>query len=173
MEHVFLGIGSNVGDRLRFLGDAVLKLRSVPATRVVKVSSVYETEPVGIKNQSDFLNAAVAVQTAIGAEELYAHIKFIEKAIGRVGRARWGPREIDIDILLYGDRVIDTPTIVIPHREMLNRRFVLQPLAEIGPSTVHPLTHKTIEELIAECKDSNLVRKSPEMTQTFFTALQE
>jgi len=173
MENVFLGIGSNVGDRLGFLEKAVRQLRTIPGTKVVKVSSVYETEPVGVKDQSYFLNAAVAAQTSISAEEFYAHIKLIEKELGRVQSVRWGPREIDIDILLFGDHVIDTSSLVVPHSEMLNRKFVLQPLAEIAPTTAHPLAHRTIEVLLTECSDPNVVRKFPEMIQQFFTAQQE
>ena len=111
MENVFLGIGSNVGDRIHFLTEAVRKLRAVPSTRVVKISSVYETEPVGVKNQNDFLNAVVLVQTSMGVADFHSRIKLIEKEIGRVERNRWGPREIDIDILLFGDRVINETAI--------------------------------------------------------------
>jgi 2-amino-4-hydroxy-6-hydroxymethyldihydropteridine diphosphokinase len=97
----------------------------------------------------------------------------IEKEIGRVERSRWGPREIDIDILLYGDRVINETVMTIPHAEMVNRRFVLQPLAEIAPETVHPFLHKTVKDLLAECKDSNVVERSIQLTQSFITTLQE
>jgi len=173
MENVFLGIGSNVGDRIRFLTEAVRRLRGAPGTQVMKVSSVYETEPVGVKNQNDFLNVVVLVETSIGVVDFHSQIKLIEKEIGRVERKRWGPREIDIDILLFGDRVINEATIVIPHTEMVNRRFVLQPLAEIAPETVHPLAYKTVKELLAECNDSNVVDRSTELTRSLFTTLQE
>ena len=173
MENVFLGIGSNVGDRIHFLTEAVRKLRATPSTRVVKISSVYETEPVGVKNQNDFLNAVVLVHTSMGVADFHSRIKLIEKEIGRVERNRWGPREIDIDILLYGDRVINETVMTIPHAEMVNRRFVLQPLAEIAPGTVHPFLHKTVKDLLAECKDSNVVERSIQLTQSLFTTLQE
>jgi 2-amino-4-hydroxy-6-hydroxymethyldihydropteridine diphosphokinase len=173
MENVFLGIGSNVGDRIQFLVEAVRKLRAIPATRILKVSSVYETEPVGVKNQNDFLNAVVLVQTSIDVADFHSRIKLIEKEIGRVERDRWGPREIDIDILLFEDRVINETAITIPHAEMVNRRFVLQPMAEIAPETVHPLVHKTVKDLLAKCKDSNVVECSTQLTQSFFTTLQE
>ena len=130
MENVFLGIGSNIGDRLHFLTEAVRKLRAIPSSGVVQISSVYETEPVGVKNQNDFLNAVVLVQTSMGVADFHSRIKSIEKELGRVERSRWGPREIDVDILLFGDRVINQAAIAIPHPEMVNRRFVLQPLAE-------------------------------------------
>ena len=100
MENVFLGIGSNVGDRLHFLAEAVRKVKGLPATSIVKVSSVYKTEPVGVKNQDDFLNAVVWVQTTVALAVFHSRMKKIEKEMGRVERIRWGPREIDIDILL-------------------------------------------------------------------------
>jgi 2-amino-4-hydroxy-6-hydroxymethyldihydropteridine diphosphokinase len=173
MENVFLGIGSNIGDRLHFLTEAVRKLRTIPSSGVVKISSVYETEPVGVKNQNYFLNAVVLVQTSMGVADFHSRIKSIEKELGRVDRSRWGPREIDIDILLFGDRVINQAAIVIPHPEMVNRRFVLQPLAEIAPETVHPLFHKPVKDLLAECNDANVVECLTQLTHSFLTTLQE
>jgi 2-amino-4-hydroxy-6-hydroxymethyldihydropteridine pyrophosphokinase len=173
MHDVFLGIGSNVGDRSNFLADAVRKLRAAPTTRIVKVSSVYETEPVGVKEQSGFLNAAVWVQTSIGVHDFHSRIKLIEKKIGRLKRTHWGPREIDIDILLFGDLVLNEAGIVIPHTEMVNRKFVLEPLAEIAPETVHPAVHKTIKTLLAECNDTSAVDRSAHLTNSLFTALKE
>ena len=173
MENVFLGIGSNVGDRIFFLAEAVRKLRAAPATRVVKVSSVYETEPVGVKNQGDFLNAVVWAQTSIGVAAFHSVIKLIEKEIGRLERSRWGPREIDIDILLFGELIINEAAIVIPHAEMVNRKFVLRPLAEIAPATVHPVVHTTMKDLLAECRDTNAVELSAQMTASLITTLKE
>ena len=173
MENVFLGIGSNVGDRMHFLAEAVRKLRAIPTLRVMKISSVYVTEPVGVKDQNEYLNAVVSTQTSAGVTDFHLRIKSIEKEIGRVERERWGPREIDIDILLFGDRIISEAAITIPHAEMVNRRFVLQPLAEISPETVHPLLHKTVRDLLAECKDSSVVECSAQLTQSFLTTLQE
>jgi 2-amino-4-hydroxy-6-hydroxymethyldihydropteridine diphosphokinase len=173
MENVFLGIGSNVGDRVHFLAEAVRKVRELSATRVVKVSSVYETEPVGVKNQDAFLNAVVWVQTSIELAAFHSRMKMFEKEAGRLERSRWGPREIDIDILLYGSHVMNGDVVVVPHKEMVNRKFVLQPFAEIAPETIHPLEHKTIRELLAVCTDTNAVDISPELTRSFFTTLQE
>jgi len=173
MENVFLGIGSNVGDRVHFLAEAVRKVGGLTATRVVKISSVYETEPVGVKNQDAFLNAVVWVQTPIELAAFHSRMKMIEKEMGRVERVRWGPREIDIDVLLYGSHVMNGDAIVVPHKEMVNRKFVLQPFAEIAPETIHPLEHKTIKELLVVCIDTNAVNLSAELTRSLFTTLQE
>ncbi|MGA7160547.1 MAG: 2-amino-4-hydroxy-6-hydroxymethyldihydropteridine diphosphokinase [Bacteroidota bacterium] len=173
MDDVFLGIGSNMGDRIYFLAQAVRKMRELPSTHIVKVSSMYETEPVGVKNQGDFLNAVVWAQTSVGVADFHSRIKLIEKEIGRLKRIRWGPREIDIDILLYGNIVMNEATLTIPHAELINRKFVLQPLAEIASETVHPAVHKTVRALLAECKDTNSVERSAQLTRSFFTTLQE
>lgn len=173
MDNVFLGIGSNIGDRVYFLAQAVRKLRGIPSTRIVKVSSVYETEPVGVKNQGDFLNAVLWLQTLMGVVDFHSCIKSIEKEIGRLDRKRWGPREIDIDILLFGDVVVIDGTLAIPHAEMVNRKFVLQPLVEIAPEAVHPGVHKTIKVLLAECNDTNTVKHSAQLTHSLFTTMQE
>lgn len=173
MENVFLGIGSNVGDRVHFLAEAVRKVRALPTMSLVKVSSVYETEPVGVKNQDAFLNAVVWVQTTVALAVFHSRMQMIEKEMGRVERIRWGPREIDIDILLFGDHVMNDDGIVVPHKEMTNRKFVLQPFAEIAPETLHPVEHKTIQELLSVCNDTNAVELSAEMTRSLFITLQE
>jgi len=173
MENVFLGIGSYVGDRVQFLAGAVRKIREIPETRIVKVSSVYETEPVGVKSQDAFLNAVVWIQTPMALTVFHSRMKMIEKEIGRVERFRWGPREIDIDVLMYGDHVINGSAIVVPHKEMVNRKFVLKPFAEISPETIHPSEHKTIKELLAVCNDTNAVDVSAEMTRSLSITLQE
>lgn len=173
MHDVFLGIGSNVGDRVRYLADAVRELKTLPSSGIVSFSSVYETEPVGIKEQRSFLNAAVWMQTSFDVHEFHSRLKSIERDVGRQERIRWGPREIDIDILLFGDLMIDEPTLRIPHREMVNRKFVLQPLAEIAPEIIHPASQKRIRELLDECDDSSAVDRSELMTEAFSQICEE
>jgi 2-amino-4-hydroxy-6-hydroxymethyldihydropteridine diphosphokinase len=130
---VFVGLGSNVGDRLGYLRAAVAALRAVDGVEVVATSSVYETDPVG-PEQPDFLNAVVELATDVAAEELLRTCKRIEADLGRVPRDRWGPREIDLDLLVYGDRTIDSDDLVVPHAQLAARAFVLVPLEELAPA---------------------------------------
>lgn len=144
---VYLGLGTNVGDReqnlgraLEFLGKKISALRRAP---------LYETKAVGFVDQANFLNTVVAGQTTILPEELLQFVKQIEKAVGRVERFHWGPREIDIDILFYGDQVIDSPDLTIPHPRLTERDFALQPLFDLNPNFVHPGNHQTVADLLA------------------------
>lgn len=127
----FVGLGSNVGDRLAYLRGAVTALRDHAAVEIVRASSVYETAPVG-PEQPDFLNAVVEVTTHLDARALLAVLKAIENRLGRVPRERWGPREIDLDLLLAGDEVVSDEHLQVPHPRMQERAFVLVPLAELG-----------------------------------------
>jgi 2-amino-4-hydroxy-6-hydroxymethyldihydropteridine diphosphokinase len=128
----FAGIGSNVGDRLEYLRSAVARLPGV-----VRTSRVYETDPVG-PEQPDFLNAVVELETDLAPRELLDVFKRVERELGRTPTERWGPREIDIDLLLYGDERIDEPDLRVPHMQLVKRAFVLVPLAEIAPDVVVP-----------------------------------
>jgi 2-amino-4-hydroxy-6-hydroxymethyldihydropteridine diphosphokinase len=143
---VYLSLGSNLGDRARNLQDAVEQLRSLG--EVEAVSSFYETEPVGLKHQPWFLNCAVALRTQRMPRQLLSAVMQIEQALGRKRRVAKGPRTIDIDILLFGSSVIDLPSLVVPHPAMHERRFVLQPLAEIAPAARHPVLRRTARELL-------------------------
>ena len=173
MDDVFLGLGSNVGDRLRFLAGAVRALKQAPTLRVVKLSGIYRTEPVGVKDQPDFLNTVLGIQTSQDVHTLHSLVKSAEKELGRREGARWGPREIDIDILMFGSLVVNERDLTVPHSEMNKRRFVLQPLAEIAPGAVHPLARKKVAELLEECGDANIVERSEELTQMYFSLLEE
>ncbi len=130
---VYVGLGSNVGDRLAFLRAAVAALRAHDDVEVAAASSVYETDPVGAQ-QPDFLNAVVELETDLAAEDLLRVFKQIEADLGRVPRERWGPREIDLDLLVYGDRRVDTDELAVPHPQITARAFVLVPLEELAPA---------------------------------------
>jgi len=132
----YLGLGSNLGERAANLTEALRRLAQSPEIEVVRTSSAYETEPVGPQGQPDFLNQVAQVRVTCSARGLLAMIGRIEGEMGRVRTQRWGPRTIDLDILLYGDEIIDEPDLKIPHPQMLARAFVLVPLAEIAPELV-------------------------------------
>ena len=156
----FVGLGSNMGARESFLNRAVAELKKVRETKLVWASSVYETDPVGKTDQPKFLNAAVELETALEPKALFAEAKAIEKRIGRTTSERRGPREIDIDILLYDGLVFQDDEVTVPHAEMDKRKFVLVPLKEIAPDLVHPISGMTMEELVAACKDTGRVVQS-------------
>lgn len=157
MTNAYLSLGSNLGDARANIASAVEKLSFLGS--VEAISSLYTTEPVGFADQPWFLNVAVTLKTDILLEELLQRTKGIEKAMGRTASVRNGPRLIDVDILLYGDAVAATAALTVPHPWMHERRFVLEPLAEIAPEAIHPLFKKTVAELCAECRDPHVVRK--------------
>jgi 2-amino-4-hydroxy-6-hydroxymethyldihydropteridine diphosphokinase len=153
---VYLSLGSNLGNRQANL-DQALKMIS-ERMRLGKVSSIYDTEPVGLVNQPRFLNLACEVFTRLSPEGLLALLKGIEQKMGRYSRSG-EPRIIDIDIVLFGDQVVNTPNLVIPHPKMHERAFVLIPLAEIAPDFVHPVLKKKIKELDKAVKEVQGVMK--------------
>ena len=154
----YLSLGSNVGDRVAHLRDAIARLESIG--RVVSVSSFYETEPVEVTDQPWFLNCAVGLETALTAEQLMARLLQIEQERGRRRVQKKGPRTIDIDILLFDDLILDSPDVTIPHPAMQERRFVLEPLAEIAAEARHPGVKKTIRELLEELPAGAIVRRA-------------
>lgn len=128
-----LGLGSNIGDKKAFLSEALERLAATPGIHLGKRSSLYRTEPWGLKDQDWFLNACVLVETTLSAPELLSCCLEVEQTLGRVRDIRWGPRKIDIDVLVYGNETIDADGLTIPHPRMAERAFVLVPLAEIWP----------------------------------------
>lgn len=156
-ETVYLSLGSNMGDRQKNLRDAIARLESIG--RVLKISSLYETEPVEFTRQAWFLNCAVAIETEKAPQELMAGLLEIEQEFGRRRLRRKGPRTIDIDIVLFGNIVLNSAALIVPHPAMHQRRFVLKPLAEIAPEARHPVLKKKISELLAALPAGQVVRK--------------
>ncbi len=148
MARVYLGLGGNLGDRaaVLFTALAAIGARGIGLRRV---SPLYETEPWGVTEQPRFLNAACEAETDLAPEALLSALKGIERDLGRVETVRYGPRPVDLDILLYDDLTIQTPTLTIPHPGMLERATVLVPLADIAPGAIHPRTGRTVAHHLA------------------------
>jgi 2-amino-4-hydroxy-6-hydroxymethyldihydropteridine diphosphokinase len=157
MNTFYLSLGSNVGDREANLVRAIEEL-APRGVRIIRQSSFYETEPLEIRDQAWFLNCAVEAETALTPHQLITVLLEIESEMGRHRGIKYGPRNIDMDILLFGASVVDTPDLVIPHPRMAERRFVLAPMNEIAPDSRHPVLDKTIGELLNETADKSLVR---------------
>ncbi|MBM3812159.1 MAG: 2-amino-4-hydroxy-6-hydroxymethyldihydropteridine diphosphokinase [Acidimicrobiia bacterium] len=157
MKRAFLGLGSNLGDRRQNLDTALERLAG-KSLQVVRVSSIYETEPRGIQGQPWFLNLVAEVETELLPVLLLKHLQRVEKSMGRQRTISKGPRVIDIDILLYAQFVIDTPHLTVPHALMEERRFVLEPMTELAPELRHPVYKRTMREMLAAVKDQALKR---------------
>lgn len=149
---VYLGIGSNLGDKEKNLKEAIVLLEQDRYCRVTKISNFIVTAPVGEVEQDDFLNGALEIKTLYNPEELLELIGKIETELKRVRVVHWGPRTIDLDILLYDNQIYHSEDLIIPHKEMHKRAFVLEPMTEIAPFKMHPVKQKTIEELLEEVK---------------------
>ena len=155
-DFVYLSLGSNIGDRAANLRTAIERLGEAGTVRTI--SGFYETEPVELRDQAWFLNCVVALETWVFPKELLRKVLTIEEEMGRLRIKDKGPRLIDIDILLFGDRVIDERGLKIPHPAMQQRRFVLEPLVEIAPEAIHPNLRKSARELLAELPGDQIVR---------------
>ena len=158
MNTVFLLTGSNLGNRAENLGKT-LDLLNLSTGIILDESAIYETQAWGVNDQPDFLNQVLKLRTILNPFDLLTHIERIEEEIGRSETFRGGPREIDIDILLFNDLIVEKEGICIPHIHLHNRKFVLIPLNEIAPSFTHPKYNKTIGELLSECKDIDKVEE--------------
>lgn len=151
----FLGLGSNLGDRQMNLEAAIQMLDTVPDIWVKKRSPLYETAPYGYTEQPPFVNGCIEIETLYTPEELLEVLHKIEHQLGRIREIHWGPRTIDLDILLYDQLVMDTEDLHIPHIDMANREFVLQPLSDIAGAYRHPVLHQTIDALLNQLKEKN------------------
>jgi 2-amino-4-hydroxy-6-hydroxymethyldihydropteridine diphosphokinase len=156
-EIAYLSLGSNLGDRAANLRDAIAQLEELG--RVRAISRFYETQPVDMPDQPWFLNCVVAIETEKTARQLLQLALKVEAGMGRLRMRNKGARNIDIDIVLYGDQVVNEPGLNIPHREMHKRRFVLEPLVEIAPEAQHPESGKSAQELLAELPAGQVVRR--------------
>ncbi len=148
MKLVYIGLGSNLGDRAANLRTAREQI-AAPDLRVLRESSIYETAPRDVEDQPWFLNQVIECETDLFPRQLLARLQKIERAMGRKRRIAKGPREIDLDILLYGDAVVKSPELEVPHPRLSERRFVLEPLAELVPDKKHPGTRRTMREMLA------------------------
>ncbi len=158
MNGIFVGLGSNLGDREQAIRRALAQLGKLPGTRLRRVSSLYDTDPVGVMDQPAFLNAVAELESELEPAEILWHLMLIESRLGRRREQRWGPRTIDLDLLLHGDRIIVSDELVIPHPEMHHRGFVLLPMAELAPRLVHPTEQRTMRDLLHAWGEFDQVR---------------
>ncbi|MCY4378561.1 MAG: 2-amino-4-hydroxy-6-hydroxymethyldihydropteridine diphosphokinase [Candidatus Dadabacteria bacterium] len=155
---VFIGVGANLGPVHENFTRALRSMEK--CARVLAVSSLYESDPVGPQDQPKFTNAVIKVETELSPFELLDHLKTIEKEIGRKKTKRWGPRVIDLDIIFYGDLVISTDSLVIPHPRAHERRFVLEPLLEIEPAAWHPVKNMAVRDICSGLGNSQAISKT-------------
>jgi 2-amino-4-hydroxy-6-hydroxymethyldihydropteridine diphosphokinase len=178
-NRAFIGIGSNLGDRAANYREAIQRIAAIPETRVVRQSSIYETEPVG-DLKGAFLNGVVEVETELGPEVLMRRLLAIERIMGRkrvkgkAKRGKYRPRIIDLDLLFYNKETIDTRTVKVPHPRLHERRFVLAPMSELAPALIHPKLNASISEMLAGLKSpfrvtlarADLLRPQPKRGET-------
>jgi 2-amino-4-hydroxy-6-hydroxymethyldihydropteridine diphosphokinase len=157
---IFLGLGSNIGDREQFLKEAVQSLNNSDNFQVSNISCLYETEPKYLKDQARFYNLVLEGVSELTADDLLDFCKHIEARLGRdFQQKRNSPREIDIDILFFSDQVISSALLTIPHQKIEERRFVLQPITDIAPDYIHPVKNRTMQELLNNCSDTDQIEK--------------
>jgi len=159
VSKVFLGLGSNVGESEVNLRTAIMLIEKNKQVVLINNSSLYETKPYGPVSQNNFYNIVVEIKTEYSPTDLFNFLKEVEQEIGREPAERWGPRSIDIDILLYSDEVVCNDIITIPHKDMLNRDFVILPLLEIEPDIVHPELHEKVNEILISSMEKTIISK--------------
>ncbi|AFH50079.1 7,8-Dihydro-6-hydroxymethylpterin-pyrophosphokinase [Ignavibacterium album JCM 16511] len=158
----FIGIGSNLGNRIENIRKAVNLINETEGIQLLAVSSVYESLPFGNHNQQNFYNAVIKIQTNLTPFKLFELLKKFELMLGRIHRAHWGPREIDLDILLFNNLILSDDVLTLPHKEMHLRDFVLLPLAEIDRKVIHPVYKLTADQLLNKIKDRTIISKIDE-----------
>lgn len=159
LSTIYIGLGSNLGNKKENIRQALSLLNEVKGITIVKVSSFYETEPVGYEDQDWFINAVAQTETSFSPQEILKIFKEIEQKIGREESTRWGPRKIDLDILFYDQLVYKSNDLIIPHPKLHERAFVLVPLAEINKELIHPVYNKSVSTLLSELKTTKKVTK--------------
>jgi len=159
MNKVYCGLGSNVGDSIENINKAIQFFLWDNRFKNLEVSSLYKTKPYGKIIQENFTNAVISFETKVSPVSIFNLTRELEARIGRINREDWGPREIDIDILLYGDEIIENEQLSIPHIDLLNRDFVIVPLLEINEDIVHPVEKKKIKLFLSDLKDKYIIDK--------------
>jgi len=158
---VYIGIGSNEGDRLTNIKQSISFISQLEGCEVEAASSLYETSPFGNLNQQNFYNTVIKISTSLNPKQLFYQLKEIEQKLGRVEHEKWGPRKIDLDILFYNDLIFSDEIITLPHKGIIYRDFVMIPLIEVEPDLVHPVFNKKVCDFINDLKIKNIIKKSP------------
>lgn len=162
----YLAIGSNMGDKVQYISVAIRALAAHPQIKVKKVSDLIQSKPYGVQDQDDFLNGALEVETLLEPEELLEAMHEIEDAAGRVRVRHWGPRTLDLDLLFYDKLVYESDNLIIPHADLQNRGFVLEPLSTLAPNYRHPILGKTVMQLFQELPTTESANNDPPATHT-------